>query len=112
MKVTAAQKRKVFLKKGDTVKVLSGSERNKTGRVLKVMPKRYLALVEGINIVTKHIKTDRQYGGGGLVTIEAPLYIAKLQVIDPQTGKPTRIRRVRGVDGSYRVSVRTGSKID
>ena len=89
---------KLHIKKGDTVYVLAGEDRGKTGRVLSVEPAKARAIVEGINMVTKATKPSAQHPQGGLVKKEAPIHISNLNLVDPKTGKPTRIslRREEG----------------
>ena len=82
---------KLHIKKGDTVYVLSGEDRGKTGRVLKVEVSKDRAIVEGINIVTKATKPSAKHPQGGLVKMEAPVHISNLSLLDPKTGKPTRV---------------------
>lgn len=89
---------KIHIKKGDTVYVNSGEDKGKEGRVLKVYPKKYLAIVENVNVVTKHRK-PKQEGQSGIETSEAPIHISKLNLICPETGKPTRIGRKLGENG-------------
>lgn len=84
---------KLHIKRGDTVKVLSGDDKGKTGRVIRVFPKKGLAIVEGIAIVTKRVRKSQRYPQGGVVEVERPIPVSKLQVIDPSTGKPTRVGR-------------------
>ena len=84
---------KLHIKKGDTVYVLSGEDRGKTGRVLKVEVSKDRAIVEGINIVTKATKPSAKHPQGGLVKMEAPVHISNLSLLDPKTGKPTRVGR-------------------
>ena len=84
---------KFHIKKGDTVYVNSGSDKHKTGRVLEVLVKKQRAIVEGINIVSKAMKPNAKYPQGGIVKMEAPIHISNLNVVDPKTGKPTRIGR-------------------
>lgn len=101
---------KLHIKKDDTVKVLSGSDKGKTGRVLEVYPKKGTALVEEVNIITKHIKPNQENPSGERRTMEAPVRVCKLQVIDPE-GNPTRIGRKR-VDGKWvRYSKKTGKEL-
>lgn len=102
---------KLHVKKGDQVKVLSGDDKGKTGRILAVNPRKMLAIVEGINIVTKHQKPNQKNPQGARVEQEAPLHVAKLQLIEPSTGKPTRIGRQKTEDGWVRVSKKTGNVI-
>ena len=82
---------KIHIKKGDNVYVLAGEDRGKTGRVLQVLPKAGRAIVEGVNIVTKATKPTAQHPQGGLIKKEAPIHISNLNLVDPKTGKPTRI---------------------
>lgn len=102
---------KLHIKKGDTVYVLAGEDRGKTGRVLSVDRAKYRAIVEGCNIVTKATKPSAQYPQGGLVKKEAPIHISNLSLIDPKSGKPTRIA-IRREDGkSVRIAKKSGQEI-
>lgn len=84
---------KLNIKKGDTVYVISGKDKGKTGKVLRVFPKKGKILVDGINIVTKHIKpnTNPMNPQGGVVQKPTPLYSCKVMLFDEKAGKPTRI---------------------
>ena len=82
---------KLHIKKGDTVYVNAGDDKGKTGRVLEVQVKKHRAIVEGVNIVTKATKPNAQHPQGGLVKMEAPVAISNLALIDPKSGKPTRV---------------------
>ena len=82
---------KIKLKKGDTVQVLSGKYKGKTGKVLATHPTENKVTVEGINIVKKHQKPNRAYPQGGIIDITKPIWVSKVAVIDPTTHKPTRI---------------------
>jgi len=102
---------KLHIKKGDMVYVLSGEDRGHTGRVLSVDRKNQRAIVEGANIVTKATKPTAQYPQGGLVKKEAPIHISNLNLIDPKSGKPTRIALKR-VDGKcIRIAKKSGQEI-
>ena len=102
---------KIHIKKGDTVYELSGEDRGKTGRVLEVQPSKMRAVVEGINMVTKATKPTAQYPNGGLIKREAPIHISNLSLIDPKSGKPTRIA-LRREDGKVvRISKKSGEEI-
>ncbi len=79
---------KMNIKKGDTVYVLSGNDRKHTGRVLKVLPAKQAAIVEGIRMVTKATKPNAKNPQGGLVKTEAPIHISNLALIDPKTASP------------------------
>lgn len=103
---------KIHIKKGDTVYVLSGEDRGHTGRVLSVDRAKSRAIVEGVNIVTKAQKPTAQYPQGGLVKKEAPIHISNIALIDPKSGKPTRIRIQRDAEGKkVRVSVKSNEVI-
>ena len=82
---------KLHIKKGDTVYVNSGEDKGRTGRVLKVLVKEKRAIVEGINMVSKSTKPSAKNPQGGIIRQEASIHISNLNVIDPKTGKPTRI---------------------
>lgn len=82
---------KVHVKSGDTVMVINGKSRGKTGKVLQVSPKEGKVIVEGINVVTKHVKPRKMGEPGGLVKAESALYACKVQLVCPSCGKPTRI---------------------
>jgi len=82
---------KVHVKTGDTVKIISGRDRGKQGKVLAVSPKEGKVIVEKCNIVTKHIKPRRMGEQGGIVKAEAAIYASKVQVVCPRCGKQTRV---------------------
>lgn len=103
---------KIHIKKGDNVYVLAGEDRGKTGRVLQVLPKAGRAIVEGVNIVTKATKPAAQHPQGGLIKKEAPIHISNLNLVDPKTGKPTRIAIRRDADGkAIRISKKSKEEI-
>jgi len=105
----AAQK----IKKGDTVVILSGKDKGKTGEVTRVMPKEGKLVVGGVNIITRHKKPNQVDPNGGLERREAPLYASKVAIADPKDGKPTRVRFETAKDGKkVRVATRSGEKID
>ncbi|MFM1746186.1 MAG: hypothetical protein RLZZ630_2123 [Bacteroidota bacterium] len=84
---------KLHIRKGDLVKVISGDSKGQQGKVLEVMPLDRTALVEKVNMVSKHTRPNAQNTQGGIVKQEAPVRISKLMVIDPATGKPGRVGR-------------------
>lgn len=103
---------KLHTKKGDTVYVNAGDDKGKTGRVLEVQVKKNRAIVEGINIVSKSTKPTAKYPQGGIVKLEAPVHISNLNVVDPKTGKPTRIGRRRNEAGKLvRYAKKSGEEI-
>ena len=103
---------KLHIKKDDTVYVNAGDDRGKTGRVLKVFPAKSRALVEGVNIITKATKPSAKYPQGGLIKTEAPIHMSNLNLIDPKSGKPTRIGTKKDDKGrKVRISKRSGEEI-
>ncbi|MBQ8360627.1 MAG: 50S ribosomal protein L24 [Bacteroidaceae bacterium] len=103
---------KLHIKKGDTVYVNSGEDKGKTGTVLKVLVKENRAIVEGVNMVSKHTKPSAKNPQGGIVKQEAPVHISNLNVVDPKTGKPTRVGRKMSSEGTLvRYSKKSGEEI-
>ena len=96
---------KLHVRKGDTVKVLSGKDRGIVAKILKVFPKKGKAIVEGVNMMTKHQKPTEANPQGQIVKTEAAIYICKLQVINPENNLPSRIRRVKENGKNKRVFV-------
>ena len=83
----------MHIKKGDSVVVNTGESKGQRGRVLEIYRKKQRALVEGVNIISKHTKPDAQNPQGGIVKKEAPVHISNLMLIDPSSGEPTRTGR-------------------
>ncbi len=103
---------KLHIRKGDTVYVNAGEDKGKTGRVLKVLVDKQRAIVEGINMVSKSTKPNAKNPQGGIVKQEAALHISNLNVVDPKTGKPTRIGRRRNDEGKLvRYAKKSGEEI-
>ena len=103
---------KLHIKKGDIVYVLAGEDRGKEGRVLKVLREKQRAIVEGINMVTKVTKPNAQHPQGGLIKMEAPIHISNIALIDPKSGKPTRISCRRDEKGNViRIAKKSGEEI-
>lgn len=100
------------IKKGDSVVVLSGKDKGKTGTVSKVMPKLSKVVVEGVNIATRHRKPSQENPQGGLDRFEAPMHLSKVAVADPKDGKPTRVRFEQKDGKKVRVAVKSGETID
>jgi len=102
---------KVHVKTGDTVKILVGRDRDKTGKVLEVDPGEGKIIIEGRNMVSKHVKPRRQGQQGGVVPAEAPLYASKVALVCPKCDKPTRVGHAVGEDGrKVRVCKKCGAK--
>ena len=91
---------KVHVKTGDTVVVLSGSEKGKKGKVIAVSPKEGKVIIEKVNRVSKHVKPRRMGDQGGIVEAEGAMYASKVQIVCPRCGKPTRIAHKILEDGS------------
>ncbi len=103
---------KLHIKKGDTVYVNTGEDKGKTGRVLSVLVKANRAVVEGVNMVSKHTKPNAKNPQGGIVEMEAPIHLSNLNVLDPKSGKPTRIGRKKDEKGNLvRYSKKSGEEI-
>ncbi len=103
---------KLHIKKGDTVYVNAGDNKGQTGKVLKVLVKEQRAIVEGVNLVSKSQKPSAQNPQGGIVKMEAPIQISNLNVVDPKTGKPTRIGRKLNAEGKLvRYAKKSGEEI-
>ena len=91
---------KLHIKKNDTVIVLAGNDKGKTGKVLKVLVDDNRAIVEGVNIVSKSTKPSAKNPQGGIIKQEAPIHISNLNLVDPKSGKATRISIKKNEDGS------------
>ncbi|WP_109832158.1 50S ribosomal protein L24 [Reichenbachiella versicolor] len=103
---------KLHIKKGDTVKVLSGNSKGKTGAVLEVIPSKGRAIVEGLNMVTKHTKPSAENPEGGIKKVEASIDISNLMLVDPKTGEATKVGRKLDDKGKLvRYSKKTGEVI-
>lgn len=87
--------RRLHIRKGDMVYVISGSYKHHKGRVLEVLPEENRAIVEGVNMVSHHEKPSAQNTQGGIVQRESTIHVSNLLLIDPESGKPTRIGRRR-----------------
>ena len=91
---------KLHVRKDDTVVVLSGKDKGKQGKVLETSPKEEKVIVEGVNMVTKHVKPRRQGESGGIVKAEGAMYASKVMVVCPSCGKPTRAAHKTLADGT------------
>jgi large subunit ribosomal protein L24 len=103
---------KLHVKKGDTVKVIAGDDRGKTGRIIEIFVDKRRAKVEGVNIVIKHSKPSAAKPEGGRIEMEASIDLSNLMLVDPKSGKPTRVGRKENSEGKLvRVSVKTKEEI-
>lgn len=84
---------KIKIKKNDTVLVKTGNSKGSKGKVIRVYPKLNRALVEGVNMISKHTKPNAENPQGGIIKKEAPIHISNLMLVDPKTGEPTKIGR-------------------
>ena len=106
------KKAKLHIRKGDTVLVIAGDDKGKKGKVLEIFQEKNRAVVEGINIVTKHTKPSAGKPEGGLKKTEAALHVSNLQLVDPATDKPTRVgRKLNDKSKLQRFSKKTGEFI-
>ena len=103
---------KSFIKKGDTVLVITGKDAGKTGKVMEVMPKEGRAVVENINIVTKHQKPKSAQDKGGIIKKPAPMEASNLMVVCPACGKATRVSRKAVEGANVRVCKKCGASLD
>ncbi|MBC8537103.1 50S ribosomal protein L24 [Feifania hominis] len=95
---------KLHVKKGDTAYVISGKDKGKKGKVIEVSPSESKVILEGINIVTKHVKPRRQGEAGGIIKAEGAMYASKVMLYCPKCNKPTRIS-MKILDGGNKVRV-------
>ena len=104
--------RKLHIKKGDQVFVNTGEDKGRQGRVLEVFRKKDRAIVEGVNMVSKHTKPNAQSPQGGITKQEAPIHISNQNLVDPSTGEPTRIgRKLNDKNKLVRISKKSGEEI-
>ncbi len=96
------------------VRVLSGKDRGKEGRVMVMMPQDNKAIVEGVRVVSKHTKPSQSQPDGGIIETEAPIHLSNLMLIDPSTKEPTRVGRKKNEDGKgwVRYSKKSGETLD
>ncbi|MCR5644628.1 MAG: 50S ribosomal protein L24 [Prevotella sp.] len=102
---------KLHIRKNDTVMVLAGEDKGKTGKVLKVLVKEQRAIVEGVKIVTKSAKPSAKNPQGGFEKVEAPIHISNLSLVDPKSGKPTRVSIKHEGKNVIRIAKKSGEEI-
>ena len=98
-KVASSKVYKIRLKKNDTVIVLAGKYKGKTGKVVETHPKENKVTVEGINIVKKHQKPNREHPQGGIIELTKPMWVSKVAAYEPTAKKPSKIGYKVGKDG-------------
>ena len=103
---------KLHIKKGDMVQVIAGDNKGQQGKVLKAEVSKSRAIVEGVNICKKATKPNAQNPQGGIIEKEAPIHVSNLQVLDPKSGKPTKIGRKADANGKLvRYAKKSGEEI-
>jgi large subunit ribosomal protein L24 len=107
-----AERVKLHITKGDTVRVMRGDDKGKEGKVLRVYPKRGRITIEGVNIVKKHRKARRENEQSGIIDMPAPVHASNVMLVDPKSGEPTRVRARIDDDGTKeRISAKSGDAI-
>jgi large subunit ribosomal protein L24 len=103
---------KFHIRKGDTVEIIAGNDKGKTGKVLEINTDKYRAIVEGANLVTKHQKPSASNPEGGIKQTEAAIHLSNLMLVDPASGKATRVGRKVNAEGKIqRYSKKSGEFI-
>lgn len=103
---------KMHIAKGDTVRVIRGDDRGKEGKVLRVVPKQFRVVVEGVNVVKKHKRANTPNAESGIIEFPAPIAASNVMLLDPKSGEPTRVRRRRDKDGTVeRIAIKSGQSI-
>jgi large subunit ribosomal protein L24 len=110
-KNTNAHQGKIHIKKGDKVIITAGDDKGTTAVVLSVLRDKYKVLVQGVNMVSRHTKPNAKETNGGIIKKEAPMHISNVMLVDPKTGKGTRIRREEKEGKTVRVAVKSGTTI-
>ena len=103
--------KKIHIKKGDTVYVNAGNDKGKTGKVLEVIVEKDRAIVEGINMISKHTKPSAKHPQGGIIKQEGSIHISNLQLVDPAKGGPTRVGYRFEGDRKIRYAKKSGEEI-
>ncbi len=107
-----AERQKLHVTKGDLVRVMRGDDKDREGRVLRVLPKTGRIVVEGVNIVKKHRRARTAEEQGGIIEMAAPIHASNVMLLDPKNGNPTRHKSRVDADGTKeRVSVKSGEPI-
>lgn len=105
-------RKKMHIKKGDTVVVITGNSKGLQGKVLEVIFEKQKAIVEGVNMISKHTKPNTKNPQGGIIKQEAPVQVSNLMLIDPSSGKPTKIgRKLNDKNKLVRFAKKSGEEI-
>ncbi len=108
----------IKIRKDDTVRIITGKDKGRTGRVLRVDPKKEKVYVEGANIIKRHTRprtlrdTQRSQELGGIVEMEGPIHVSNVMLVDPDSGEPSRVAIKREGGRRMRVAKKSGSEID
>lgn len=112
-KIKESHNNKLHVKKDDTVIVITGKDKGKKGRIIAAYPRENRVLVEGVNMVKKHSKPTQQNPQGGILDQEAPIHVSNVMLLDPKSGKPTRVGyKVLENGQKVRVAKKSGEVID
>ncbi len=99
------------IRKGDMVAIVSGDDKGKRGRVLRLVPEKNRVVVEGVNLVFKHLRKSQQHPQGGRIRREAPVHLSNVMPVDSETNRPTRVKSVEKDGKRVRVGVRSGAEV-
>jgi large subunit ribosomal protein L24 len=99
------------IKKGDNIKVIAGKDKGKTGTVKEAFPKKDMVLVEGVNVLTKHEKARRRGSKGQVVQKAFPIHVSNVMIVDPKTGKPSRVGKKKVGEKMTRVAKKSGQSL-
>ncbi len=112
MKAKSKKTVKLHIRRGDTVMVIAGDNKGKTGKIVSVDREKSKAVVEGLNMIKKSVKPSAEHPQGGFVEKEAPIHVSNLMIVDSSTGKPTKVSRKVDEKGKIqRYSKKTGTLI-
>jgi large subunit ribosomal protein L24 len=107
-----AEREKIHVVKGDTVRVVRGDDKGKEGKIIRVHTKTGRVVIEGVNIVKKHRKARRAEEQSGIIEMPAPMHASNVMLLDPKSGEPTRVRARIDTDGTKeRISVKSGDAL-
>lgn len=105
--------KKLHVKTGDTVVVISGKEKGKSGKIVSANPKKERVVIEGLNQVKRHTKPTQANPQGGIITKDGSIHVSNVQIVDPETKQPTRVKKVVLKDGkTVRATVKSGAVLD
>jgi len=107
-----AERQKLHVSKGDTVRVMRGDDKGKEGKIIRVYPKTGRVLIEGVNIVKKHRRARTAEEQSGIIDMPAPVHASNVMLLDPKSGEPTRTRKQVDEDGTKeRIAVKSGEAL-